>query len=131
MAPLAIFLLLFSQPQRLLVNDLLDGATRTYSRLKDFTASFEQILTDPSNQRYAERGLLYLSRNGKKMRFDYQTPERKSYYSDGKIFTAYVPAANQAIQKPVGKSDDERLKIFQILIGNTEWRGRQNSFQKS
>ena len=123
---LAIFLALFpplqSPPRGQLVDDLVDGVTRTYSKLTDFSASFEQILTDPSNQRQVERGLLYLARKDKKMRFDYQTPVRKSYYSDGKTYTAYVPATKQAVQTPVGKAVDDRLQIFQVLVGNAEWR---------
>jgi outer membrane lipoprotein-sorting protein len=114
-------LLLVLLPQELRVDGLVQGVVRTYGRMADFSATFEQISTDSSNQRQVSRGLLYLSRNGKKMRFEYQTPERKSYYSDGKTFTMFLPVAGQAIQQPVGKADDERLEIFQVLVGGQDW----------
>jgi chaperone LolA len=132
MALLAILLVLLPAAQRpgSGVDDLIQGVNKTYARLADFSAAFEQISVDPSNQRQVQRGLLYLSRTGKKMRFEYQVPEKRSYYSDGKTYTQYVPAAKQAVQWPVGKAVDERLQIFQVLVGSKEWREQYPRYEE-
>jgi chaperone LolA len=131
MALLAILLVvLLPAPQSTLVDPLIEGVTRTYSKLADFSATFEQISVDPSNQKLVERGLLYLSRTGKKMRFEYQVPQKRSYYSDGKTYTQYIPAAKQAVRMPVGKAVDDRLQIFQILVGSKEWREQYPRYEE-
>jgi len=57
------------------------------------------------------------------MRFEYESPEKWSIYSDGKTYTEYHSEIAQATQKPIGKADDERLQVFQILgTGDMLWK---------
>jgi outer membrane lipoprotein-sorting protein len=119
--------LLLLAPQEPGLTEVVDGVVRTYSKMNDFSARFEEITKDISNQRHTYRGLLYL-KSGRKMLFDQQTPDRKLLYSDGKLSTEYVPGI-QAVQTPLGKSDDERLQLFQIPW-NPEWKNQFQQFAK-
>ena len=118
--------LLLLAPQRPGLTEIVDGVVRTYSKMNDFSARFEETTKDISNQRHTYRGLLYL-KSGKKMLFDQQTPDRKLLYSDGKLSTEYVPGI-QAVQTPLGKADDERLQLFQIPW-NPEWKNQFDRFE--
>jgi outer membrane lipoprotein-sorting protein len=122
---MTVLLLLLPQEPRL--DQIVDGVVRTYSKMNDFSARFEETTQDISNRRHTYRGLLYL-KSGKKILFDQQTPDRKLLYSDGKLSTEYVPGI-QAVQTPLGKADDERLQLFQIPW-NPQWRNQFEQFDK-
>jgi outer membrane lipoprotein-sorting protein len=107
-----IGLLLVLVPQGPNVNDLVDGVVRTYSRMNDFSAEFEQTTKDSSNQTRTYRGLLYL-KSGRRMVFQ-QNPPGESWYSDGKTATEFTPAVNQARQRPLKKAENEIFSLFQI-----------------
>ncbi len=123
---LLIALLLMLGPQEPRLDEIVDGIVRTYSRMNDFSAEFEQTTQDISNQRHTYRGLLYL-KSGKRMLFEQTVPEHKYLYSDGKWATTYIPGI-QAEQSPVSKTDDERLQLFQIPW-NPEWRNQFSVFE--
>jgi outer membrane lipoprotein-sorting protein len=57
------------------------------------------------------------------MLFQYDVPDKEFYYADGKTWTTYYPAIEQATQKPIKESDDERLRIF-LIPWNQEWQGQ-------
>jgi outer membrane lipoprotein-sorting protein len=120
--PYLVVLMMLLVPQRLGVPELERGIQQTYGRLNDFSADFVQIQQDSSNRKHLFRGHLYL-KSGRRMRFEYRSPEEKFFYSNGKTFTEYVPGTFQAIQTPLGKSADERLTVF-MIPWNAEWRGR-------
>lgn len=115
---LALVLLLLPQSQSLLVGDLVNKVSETYGRLNSFEAEIEQIQQFSSNQTDHLRGHVYL-KTGKRARFDYVSPRKKSEYFDGKTYTLFEPGIGQARQKPIGKADDEYLAILQI-VGNRE-----------
>jgi len=108
-------------PQQPGLPDIVDGVVRTYSKMNDFSAEFEQTTQDISNQRHTYRGLLYL-KSGKKMLLEQTVPDHKFLYSDGKWATDYKVGL-QAERTPVGKTDDERLQLFQIPW-NPEWKNQ-------
>jgi chaperone LolA len=119
MSRLVFVLLLFlPQPQRLLVDDLVDRVSQTYGRLRNFQAEIEQIQEFSSNQTSRLRGHVYL-KSGRRARFDYQSPKELSEYFDGKTYTRFEPIIGQARQKSMGKADEEYLAILQI-VGNPE-----------
>jgi len=112
MSILTILFLLapFQEPS---LPQVVDGVVRTYSRMNDFSADFEQITQDISNRRHTYRGLLYL-KSGRKMLYDQREPELKKLYSDGKSSIDYKIEQRQAEVTPLGKTEDERFQLFQI-----------------
>ena len=126
-----LLLLLLLLPQRLPLNDLLDSVSRTYGRLKNFSAEFEQISQDFSNQTARQRGHVYLQ-SGRKARFEYVSPVQKTEYFDGQTYTSYLPApVFQAHRMPVGKVSDDRLAVFH-LVGNPEspWKDQFREWEE-
>ena len=107
---LLFFLLPSPQSQRLSPHELVSAVSDYYgSRLKSLEADFEQIQKD-ANRTTRVWGHVYL-KAGRKARFDYAKPIVKSDYFDGKTHTRYLPEEKNAIQEPMGKSEDERLLI--------------------
>jgi len=117
-----LLLLLLVLPPQLLVSELVDRVSEKYGRLTDFSAEFQQISEDFSNQPSHYRGLVYL-KSGKRARFEYDSPRKKSEYFDGKIHTVYTPDSGQAFQQAIGRADEELLAILQV-VGNRsdEWK---------
>jgi len=110
-------LLQSSQSPRLSPNDLVSAVSDYYGKLNSLSADFEQIQKD-ANRSTRVRGHVYL-KSGRRARFDYVDPIVKSDYFDGKTHTRYLPEEKNAIQEPMGKSEDERLLIF-LILGNRE-----------
>jgi len=120
------FLLLPPQAPRLSPHELLSAVSDKYGRLNSLSADFEQISKD-ANRTNRVRGQMYLKK-GKKARFDYfsstctqpsNCPVVQSDYFDGNTHTRYLPEEKQAMPKPLGRSDDERLLII-LNFGNRE-----------
>src|SRR6187549_663478 len=124
---LIMAVLLLLAPQGPGLPEIVDGVVRTYSKMNDFSAEFEQTTQDISNQRHTYRGLLYL-KSGKRMLLEQTVPDHKFLYSDGKWATDYKVGL-QAERTPVSKTDDERLQLFQIP-GNPEWQKQFERFEE-
>lgn len=87
-----------------------------YDRITDFTADFTQHYQGGVLRRKAtERGTLQVKKPGK-MRWDYTTPEKKVFVSDGTRIWFYVPADKQATVTPV-PSQDEATTAVLFLVG--------------
>ena len=66
-----------------------------YQQVKDFTASFEQAYVGGAlKRRSVERGTVAIRKPGR-MRWDYESPEKKLFVSDGIRMYFYVPADKQ------------------------------------
>jgi len=111
------FLLPTPQSQRLSPHELVSAVSDYYGKLNSLSADFEQVQKD-ANRTTRLRGHVYL-KSGRRARFDYVDPIVKSDYFDGKTHTRYLPEEKNAIQEPMGKSEDERLLIF-LILGNRE-----------
>ena len=66
-----------------------------YQQVKDFTASFEQAYVGGAlKRRTVERGTVAIRKPGR-MRWDYESPEKKLFIADGTRMYFYVPADKQ------------------------------------
>jgi outer membrane lipoprotein carrier protein len=88
-----------------------DGLARAvqahYQEVKDFTASFEQAYVGGAlKRRTVEKGTVAIRKPGR-MRWDYETPEKKLFVADGTRMYFYVPADKQVRVSPM--PDDGRV----------------------
>ncbi len=66
-----------------------------YQQVRDFTAAFEQAYVGGVlKRRTVERGVVAIKKPGR-MRWDYESPEKKLFVSDGTRMYFYVPADKQ------------------------------------
>jgi outer membrane lipoprotein carrier protein len=78
-------------------SDALRQVDGRLQRTTDLQARFLQSYLSASiGREVRERGTLSLKRPGR-MRWEYETPEKKTFVSDGKSFYFYVPADRQVI----------------------------------
>lgn len=85
--------------------------------LRDLTADFVQTYRSGLlGRQITERGTVSLRPPGR-MRWDYRSPEKKTFVSDGRTFYFYVPADRQVITRP---QDDQRGLPAQLLAGRTD-----------
>lgn len=88
-----------------------------YDRITDFTADFTQYYRSGVLKRrpVTERGTVQVKKPGK-MRWDYTSPEKKLFVSDGAKIWLYVPADKQATVTPVPKQDEATTAVL-FLVG--------------
>jgi outer membrane lipoprotein carrier protein len=87
-----------------------------YDRVTDFTASFTHTYEGGVlKKKSVEQGTVQIKKPGK-MRWEYTTPEKKTFISDGLKIISYVPADKQAIISNVPK-DDEATTAVLFLAG--------------
>ena len=66
-----------------------------YQQVRDFTASFEQAYVGGAlKRRTVEKGTVAIRKPGR-MRWDYESPEKKLFIADGTRMYFYVPADKQ------------------------------------
>ncbi len=99
---------------------LIDGIQAKYSRMKGLAAKFEQVYTGRDGRTMRESGHLLLKRPGK-ARWDYTSPERKLFVSDGKNVFFYVLGDRQAAKSSVRASADPQIP-FLFLLGRGNLR---------
>jgi len=76
-----------------------------YDSIKDFSADFVHTYQGGVlRKQLTERGHVLIKKPGR-MRWEYQSPERKLFVSDGVRVYSYVPADNQVIVSPVPEGD--------------------------
>lgn len=89
---------------------------RHYDTVRDFTADFEQAYVGGAlRRRSVERGTVAISKPGR-MRWDYTTPEPKTFVSDGKQIYFYVPADRQ-VRVSAMPADDRAPTPILFLAG--------------
>lgn len=97
-----------------------------YNKTKDLKGKFKQVYTDTLyNRKRTHYGYLYVKKPGK-MRWNYSSPEPKSFISDGKMLWVYEPKDKQAFKNPL--SSDTLSTGLTFLLGSGKL---QNEFNVS
>jgi outer membrane lipoprotein carrier protein len=87
-----------------------------YETVKDFSATFTQTYEGGVLRRKArEQGTVSVKKPGR-MRWDYTSPEKKLFVSDGKTMFMYFPADRQVMRNPV-PAEDEATSAVLFLMG--------------
>jgi outer membrane lipoprotein carrier protein len=85
--------------------ELAQALQRKYETLKDFAADFTHTYRGGAlRTALTEKGRLLVKRPGK-MRWDYTSPERKQFVSDGVKIYSYLPADRQVLVSDVPRED--------------------------
>jgi outer membrane lipoprotein carrier protein len=96
--------------------ELAQALQRRYDAVRDFSADFVHTYQGGVLKRkLTERGQVLIKKPGK-MRWDYGTPERKHFVSDGARVYFYIPADKQVIVSPV-PADGEASAPTLFLAG--------------
>lgn len=87
-----------------------------YDTIKDFAAGFEHVYQGGVlGRKLTERGTVQVQKPGK-MRWEYQSPQKKLFVSDGREMYLYEVAANQVTIFTVPK-DDQAATAVLFLAG--------------
>lgn len=88
-----------AQPARLEVLAVVERVQKKYDGAADFRAAFNQTLTNAAfKRRTSSTGEVLLKKPGR-MRWNYKTPETKTYVSDGDVLWLYEPEDKQAFKQ--------------------------------
>jgi outer membrane lipoprotein carrier protein len=88
-----------------------------YNGMKSLRAEFTEIYTGGGTKR-SESGTLWIKKPGK-MRWDYTSPQKKIFVTDGSTAWFYVPGERQARRTALKKLDDLRSPL-RYLLGRTK-----------
>lgn len=88
-----------------------------YNGMKSLRADFTEIYSGGGIRR-SESGTLWIKKPGK-MRWDYASPQRKVFVTDGATAWFYVPGEQQARRTALKKLDDLRSPL-RFLLGRTK-----------
>jgi outer membrane lipoprotein carrier protein len=88
-----------------------------YNSMKSLRADFTEVYSGGGTQR-SESGTLWIKKPGK-MRWDYSSPQKKIFVTDGATAWFYVPGERQARRTPLKKLDDLRSPL-RYLLGRTK-----------
>ncbi len=113
----------FNADARPLQDDLgtiIDGLQAKYSRMRGLSADFVQVYNGKDGRSARESGQLILKRPGK-ARWEYTSPERKLFISDGKNVFFYVQGESHAARSSVKQSVDPQIP-FLFLLGRGNLR---------
>jgi len=96
--------------------DVAAALQRKYDSIKDFSASFTQTYEGGVLRRKAssERGTVYVKKPGK-MRWDYTSPEKKLFVSDGQTMFLYFPTDRQVMKNPVPQQDQATSAVLFLM----------------
>ena len=113
---LAILATLYIQsPYAKTARDVARALEAHYRRTKNMSAIFLETYKSGGAGIRAESGKVYFSRPGR-MRWDYDSPEKKLFLVDGKNVWYYVPADHTASRTSVKQSSDWRTPLA-LLAG--------------
>lgn len=96
----------------------LQALEKHYQHARTLKAVFYQRYSDGHGPGTAESGTVYFSRPGR-MRWDYESPERKVFLVDGKNVWFYVPADRTASRAKLNESSDWRTPLA-LLTGKAD-----------
>lgn len=102
------------------LNLLIDGLQRKYSRMQGLEADFVQVYYGADGRVARESGHLLLKRPAK-ARWDYASPERKLFVSDGKNVFFYVYGEKSATRSSIKETADPQIP-FLFLLGRGNLR---------
>jgi outer membrane lipoprotein carrier protein len=81
--------------------ELAQALQKKIDGIRDFSADFVHVYEGGVlKKQVTERGRLLIKKPGK-MRWEYTTPERKTFVSDGTKLYSYIPADKQVVVSPV------------------------------
>lgn len=102
------------------LNLLIEGLQRKYSRMQGLEADFVQVYRGADGRVVRESGHLLLKRPGK-ARWEYTSPERKLFVSDGKNVFFYVYGEKNATRSSIRETVDPQIP-FLFLLGRGNLR---------
>ena len=102
------------------LNVLIDGLQRKYSRMQGLEADFSQAYYGSDGRNIHESGRLLLKRPGK-ARWEYASPERKLFVSDGRNVFFYVYGEKNATRSSIKETADPQIP-FLFLLGRGNLR---------
>ncbi len=103
-------------PARPAAQDVATALQKKYDTIHDFTADFVHDSEGGLlRKKQSERGFVQVKKPGK-MRWDYKSPEAKTFVSDGHRIYLHVPADNQVIVSPVPEQDQATTAVL-FLVG--------------
>lgn len=99
------------------VKDVVRAVERHYNRTRTLEAEFVQRYTlGPTT--LVESGRVYFQKPGQ-MRWDYNSPEEKLFFTDGRYAYLYVPEEQQVRRQPVKEAPDWQA-AFALLLGRVD-----------
>jgi chaperone LolA len=102
------------------LNALIDGLQLKYSRMQGLAADFVQVYAGADGRVIREAGHLLLKRP-RKARWEYASPERKLFVSDGKHVFFYVYGEKNATASSIKETVDPQIP-FLFLLGRGNLR---------
>lgn len=99
---------------------LIDGLQQKYSRMQGLAADFVQVYAGADGRIIREAGHLLLKRP-RKARWEYVSPERKLFVSDGKKVFFYVYGEKNATSSSIKETADPQIP-FVFLLGRGNLR---------
>ncbi|HYT65848.1 MAG TPA: outer membrane lipoprotein chaperone LolA [Vicinamibacterales bacterium] len=116
---LPVLLLLLPSPAGAQARPAIETARalqQKYDQVKDFTADFTHTYEGGVLKKKAtEKGTVQIKKPGR-MRWEYTSPEKKTFVSDGRKIYSYIPADKQVIVSSVS-SDDQATTAVLFLAG--------------
>jgi outer membrane lipoprotein carrier protein len=97
------------------VRSVVGALEARYRQARTLKASFFESYSDGSGGIAAESGTVYFSRPGR-MRWEYESPEKKLFLVDGTNVWFYVPADHVASRAKMKQSSDWRTPLA-LLVG--------------
>ncbi|HTI36236.1 MAG TPA: outer membrane lipoprotein chaperone LolA [Vicinamibacterales bacterium] len=113
-ALLAVPLLVSAQsgPASLSAEEAARAVQRHYDQVKDFTADFTHTYQGGVLKKtVTERGMVQIKKPGK-MRWEYTSPERKTFVSDGHKIYSFVPADRQVVVTDMPREDEATTAVL-------------------
>jgi outer membrane lipoprotein carrier protein len=95
--------------------EIAEKVQKFYDRTQDFKADFRQTQINPTfGRKVVFDGLVRFKKPGR-MRWDYKTPEKKLFVSDGKVLWVWEPEDNQAFKQNL--ADSKLPTAVTFLVG--------------
>jgi outer membrane lipoprotein carrier protein len=95
--------------------DVVAGLQASYEATTDLMASFEQVYTyKVGGLTKSSTGRIFMKKPGR-MRFDYLTPSKRHFISDGEVLWVYEPDQAQAFQDSLKSS--QSAVVVSLLLG--------------
>ena len=83
-----------------------------YDKVRDFTADFTQLYEGGVlKKKSSEKGTVQIKKPGR-MRWEYTTPDKKTFVSDGRKVYSYIPADKQATVSTVPPEDEATTAVL-------------------
>lgn len=99
-------------PSRPPVDEAARTVQRYYDQVKDFTADFSHTYQGGVLKKtITERGTVQIKKPGR-MRWEYTTPEKKTFVSDGRKIYSYVPADRQVVIADMPREDEATTAVL-------------------